>query len=91
MNALLQLKGTTAFYIQSILSFTISLSAVAAGILFLPAPVWVRAFLGLGVLYVTTSTFTLAKCVRDRQEASAVAAPTLPPGAPYPDPAQQWS
>ncbi|WP_067831421.1 YiaA/YiaB family inner membrane protein [Actinomadura kijaniata] len=90
MNTLLQLKGTTAFYLQSILSFAISLSAVAAGIVLLPAPEWVRAFLGLGVLYVTTSTFTLAKCVRDRQEASAVATPALPPSAPYSDSAQQW-
>jgi hypothetical protein len=32
----------------------------------------VRAFLGLGVLYVVTSAFTLAKCVRDRQEAGQV-------------------
>jgi hypothetical protein len=33
---------------------------------------WVRAFLALGLLYVVTSTFTLAKCVRDRQEEAAV-------------------
>jgi hypothetical protein len=28
----------------------------------------VRAFLALGLVYIVTSTFTLAKCVRDRQE-----------------------
>jgi hypothetical protein len=32
----------------------------------------VRAFLSLGLLYAVTSTFTLAKCVRDQQEASSV-------------------
>ena len=31
-----------------------------------------RAFLALGLLYVVTSTFTLAKCVRDQQETSQV-------------------
>ena len=31
-----------------------------------------RAFLALGLLYVVTSTFTLAKCVRDQHEASRV-------------------
>ena len=31
-----------------------------------------RAFLALGLLYVVTSTFTLAKCVRDHQEAGQV-------------------
>ena len=32
----------------------------------------VRAFLALGLLYVVTSSFTLAKCIRDRQEESAI-------------------
>jgi glucosamine--fructose-6-phosphate aminotransferase (isomerizing) len=46
--------------------------AVVAGIACLPVGTWVRAFLTLGLLYVVTSAFTLAKCVRDQQEASAV-------------------
>jgi hypothetical protein len=97
MNALTQLKGTTAFFIQAIISFAVSFGAVAAGIWFLPAPAWVRAFLALGMLYITTSTFTLAKCVRDRQEASAATRPdgnpsALPPSAPYVDSsAGSWS
>ena len=33
---------------------------------------WVRAFLALGLLYVVTSSFTLAKCIRDRQEEGAL-------------------
>lgn len=32
----------------------------------------VRAFLALGLLYVVTSSFTLAKCIRDRQEEAAI-------------------
>ncbi|WP_083982379.1 YiaA/YiaB family inner membrane protein [Actinomadura hibisca] len=97
MNGLLQIKSTTAFFVQAILSFVVSLSAVALGIVYLPAPMWIRAFLALGMLYVTTSTFTLAKCVRDRQEAGAAAqaatpGPALPPGAPYTgDAAGAWS
>jgi hypothetical protein len=46
---------------------------VAVGIAYLPVNGWVRAFLALGLLYTVTSTFTLAKCVRDRQEDSYVA------------------
>jgi hypothetical protein len=30
------------------------------------------AFLALGLLYTVTSGFTLAKCIRDRQESTAV-------------------
>lgn len=63
---------TTAFYAQAVISFAISLAGLAAGILYLPVTSWVRSFLALGLMYVVTSTFTLAKCVRDRQEESTV-------------------
>ena len=38
----------------------------------MPVDGWMRAFLAVGLLYVVTSCFTLAKCVRDHQEAAAV-------------------
>jgi hypothetical protein len=41
-------------------------------VFYLPVDVWIRAFLGLGTMYLTTSAFTLAKCVRDAQESQAV-------------------
>ncbi|MBW0094006.1 hypothetical protein I4I73_11745 [Pseudonocardia sp. KRD-184] len=63
---------TAAFHVQAVLSFAVSLSAVAVAVIFLPADGWVRAFLGLGILYVTTSAFTLAKTIRDRQDVSTV-------------------
>lgn len=64
---------TTAFYIQSIISFSVSIGSVALAIAYLPADPWVRAFLCVAVLYTVTSAFTLAKCVRDRQEVDQVA------------------
>ena len=60
---------TTAFYIQAALSFGISVTSLAVGIAYLPMGSWPRAFLAIGLLFVVTSTFTLAKCVRDQQEA----------------------
>jgi hypothetical protein len=63
---------TAAFHVQAVLSFAVSLVAVGVAVVNLPADPWVRAFLALGVLYVTTSAFTLAKTVRDRQETSTV-------------------
>ncbi|MES0832782.1 MULTISPECIES: YiaA/YiaB family inner membrane protein [Nocardiopsidaceae] len=66
-------RSSPHFYLQSAISFGISSVGVGAGIVYLPVDLWIRAFLGLGLLYVVTSTFTLAKCVRDRQE-DAVAA-----------------
>lgn len=65
-------KQTSAFYVQSVLSFGVSLGAVLVGVAWLPVEVWVRAFLALGLLYVVTSSFTLAKVVRDAQEQHSV-------------------
>lgn len=65
-------QTTTAFYLQAAISFAVSSVALGLGIAYLNADPWMRAFLGLGTLYVITSTFTLAKCVRDRQEETAV-------------------
>lgn len=65
-------KNTTAFYVQSMIAFGIALSTMVVAILYLPVDGWIRAFLGLGTLFLTTSSFTLAKCVRDNQESQAV-------------------
>ena len=61
-------KNTAAFYLQAALSFGIALLSVCAGIAYLPVDPWPRAFLALGAVFLVTSSFTLAKCVRDAQE-----------------------
>ena len=65
-------QNTAAFYGQAVASFGIALGATALGILNLETDMWVRAFLGIAVLYLVTSAFTLAKVVRDRQEAGQI-------------------
>lgn len=73
MPATPQPKPSPAFFLQAAVSFAVALVAVAAGIAYLPVHGWVRGFLAIGLLYVVTSSFTLAKCVRDQQDANAVA------------------
>ncbi|WP_457205127.1 YiaA/YiaB family inner membrane protein [Nocardioides sp. P5_C9_2] len=63
-----QSKNTNAFFAQAAISFGVALVAMIFAILYLPVDPWIRAFLGLGTMYVTTSAFTLAKVVRDAQE-----------------------
>ncbi|MFD4637251.1 YiaA/YiaB family inner membrane protein [Lentzea sp. NPDC058436] len=63
---------TAAFYVQAVLSFGLSLTAVGLGVVFLPVDGWVRAFLGIAMLYAITSAFTLAKVIRDRQEDTSI-------------------
>ncbi|MBT2510469.1 hypothetical protein J7I98_32385 [Streptomyces sp. ISL-98] len=65
-------QNTTAYYGQAVIAFAIALGAVTLGILYLEADAWVRAFLAIGVLYLVTSAFTLAKVIRDRQEAGQI-------------------
>ena len=67
-----QPKNTSAFYLQAGLSFGIALLTMIFAVIYLPVEPWIRAFLGLGTLYLTTSAFTLAKCVRDAQESQSV-------------------
>ena len=65
-------QNTAAYYGQAVAAFSIALAATAIGILRLQADAWVRAFLGIAVLYLVTSAFTLAKVIRDRQEAGQI-------------------
>jgi len=71
MTAPVPHRTTTAFFVQAGISFAVSVVAVCVAVAYLPVGPWIRAFLGLGVLYIVTSTFTVAKCVRDFQETSS--------------------
>ena len=72
MSAPIQPRTTTAYHAQAVLSFALATAALAAGIACLPVDAWMRAFLAVALLYVITSAFTLAKVVRDRQDAGEI-------------------
>ncbi|MFE2042766.1 YiaA/YiaB family inner membrane protein [Streptomyces sp. NPDC059477] len=65
-------QTTAAYHGQAVLSFAVALGATGIGIFQLDADPWVRSFLAVAVLYLVTSAFTLAKVVRDRQEAGQI-------------------
>ena len=65
-------QNTAAFYGQAVASFAIAMAATSIGIYRLDTDAWVRAFLAIAVLYLVTSAFTLAKVIRDRQEAGQI-------------------
>jgi hypothetical protein len=65
-------SSTAAFHIQAVIAFGISLSAMVVALWQMSGDPWVRAFLALGTLFLVSSSFTLAKCVRDRQDANSV-------------------
>lgn len=71
-NAAPSTKTTQAFFVQAVISFSVALLGIVWAVLFLPLDPWARAFLGMTGLFLVSSTFTLAKVVRDNQENQTV-------------------
>ncbi|SDP35275.1 hypothetical protein SAMN05660199_03705 [Klenkia soli] len=65
-------KNTAAFFAQAAIAFGVSAVGMMIGIAYLPIDIWQRLFLGMTGLFVITSSFTLAKVIRDAQEGSTV-------------------
>ena len=65
-------KNTAAFFLQAAVAFGVSLLGVLGGIMFLPLDIWQRLFLAMTVLFLVTSSFTLAKVIRDQEEAATI-------------------
>src|SRR5690242_4390274 len=61
-------KNTPAFFAQAGLSFGIALVGLVFAILYLPVDPWVRAFRAMTSLFLVSSSFTLAKVIRDAQD-----------------------
>jgi len=65
-------KNTAAFFLQAAIAFGVNLLGVLGGIVFLPLDMWQRMFLAMTVLFLVTSAFTLAKVIRDQEEAATI-------------------
>jgi len=63
---------SSAWIAQTWISFAVAAGVTAMGIWFLPVDGWMKAFLGMGLLFTVGSTFSLAKTVRDQHEADSL-------------------
>lgn len=63
-----------AWIVQTWISFAISTSAMAIGILYLPVDGWIKGYLGMGMAFSLGSTISLTKTVRDEHEAKKLLA-----------------
>lgn len=59
---------TSAWIAQTWISFTVSITATAIGILYMPANTWMKGYLGMGMLFSIGSTISLSKTIRDVEE-----------------------
>ncbi len=55
------------FYVKA--AFLLSVGAMAAGIAMLPTVLWVKGYMGMGLLFCVGSSITLSKTLRDDHEA----------------------
>ncbi len=74
MKPIIYQKDTTAWLAQVWISFIVSVGATTLSIIYLPADNWVKGYVGMGFLYSLSSSFTLAKTIRDNQEAERLTA-----------------
>lgn len=63
---------SSAWIAQTWISFVVAVGITAMGIWFLPVDIWVKAFMGMGLLFTVGSTFSLSKTVRDQHEALSI-------------------
>lgn len=61
---------SAAWKIQVWLGFACAIGSTGIGIAYLPIAIWVKAFLGMGLLFTVNSCFALAKTLRDDHEAT---------------------
>lgn len=72
LSTFVEFLGSFANYIQVCASFGVAGGVCGLGIYFLDMELERKGFLGMGYLFMTASAFTLAKTVRDRDEADKI-------------------
>lgn len=76
-------SNTLAYIFQVWVSFVVAAGGTCIGIAYLPVDAWTKGFLGMGLLFTIGSCFSLAKTIRDEQEAKSVAAAPSAEGHPF--------
>jgi hypothetical protein len=60
---------SSAWVAQCWVSFLVASAFTSVGIFFLPVDLWIKAFLGMGVMFTMGSAVSLTKTLRDLHEA----------------------
>ncbi|MEM6297349.1 MAG: YiaA/YiaB family inner membrane protein [Bacteroidota bacterium] len=68
MENLVENSNSSAFYFMAWASFIIAAIGSLVGIFFLPVDVWVKGYIVIAYLFTLTTSFVLAKTVRDKHE-----------------------
>ena len=63
---------SSAWVMFTQLNFALTTSAMAIAVWAMPVDMWIRAFMGLGILALVGATITMSKTVRDVHEGNKV-------------------
>ncbi|MGH6844778.1 MAG: YiaA/YiaB family inner membrane protein, partial [Methylocella sp.] len=63
------LQHSQAWVFFTYASFILSLLMIGGGIALMPIDLWMKGFLGMGIMLLVQSCITLTKTMRDSQEA----------------------
>ncbi|MEC4805725.1 MAG: YiaA/YiaB family inner membrane protein [Jaaginema sp. PMC 1079.18] len=63
---------SSAWILQTWLSFVLATSAMTIGIICLPVNNWTKGFMGMGLVFTVGSTLNLAKTTRDIHESKKI-------------------
>jgi hypothetical protein len=64
--------SSSAFEFLAWAAFAVASVGTILGTIYLPVDAWVKAFLAMSYIFTVTSCFTLAKTIRDKQEATKI-------------------
>jgi hypothetical protein len=70
INAVRRDSAAWLFFVR--VSFVVALVANGLGVAYLPVDPWMRAYLGIGELFLVGSTITMSKALRDEHEAKTL-------------------
>ncbi len=65
---------SAAWVAQTWISFVLSVGVTAVGIWCMPGDSWIKAFMGMGLLFSVGSAISLAKTLRDMHESQRLTA-----------------
>jgi hypothetical protein len=66
------LQDTSAWRFQVIAAFVIALGLTTLGVLYLPLTIWMKGYLMMGLYFTVSSSFGLAKTLRDAHESGRI-------------------
>ncbi|MBM4266715.1 MAG: hypothetical protein FJ144_08905 [Deltaproteobacteria bacterium] len=67
-------SDTAAWRLQVMVAFVVALGLTTIGILYLPVDLWAKGYLVIGLYFTVSSSFGLAKTLRDMHESDKIAA-----------------